>query len=384
MINWLKKHFIPHEGNNHQPHFLRTKNVRLLIVLVFVLEFGLIALPGLLPITLPVLDMAGRNLTASVLPGVLDDLTNQNRTAQHLSTLTVSPVLNRVAELKAQDMAQGQYFAHVSPDGKNPWYWFKLAGYKYQYAGENLAIDFSDSQDVAVAWMNSPTHRANILKNAYTEVGTGVATGTFEGHPTIYVAQVFGKPAQVYNTETTTSISTSTVVRTAVSSKVKATLATSVNPTKAAITIATSTVVGAISTTTTPTATAVVAPTVLGTSTAATTSTTLVAASTSIISTAVNADTITTGPQSNIFERYFTSPRQLVNIFLMIIAILVLLAIILKLSIRTDKKHPRLITNGLVILVIIFGIYVASDYYSKNKLETNTSFASFHDDQFDQ
>ena len=188
MINWLKKHFIPHDDNDHQPHFLRTKNVQLLILAVFVIQLGVLVLPSVANLT------PARSFMALVLPSVLDDLTNQNRQNAHLATLTVNPELNRVAELKAQDMAEKGYFAHVSPEGKTPWYWFNLVGYKYEYAGENLAVDFTDSTDVAIAWMNSPTHKANIVKNAYTEIGTGVATGTYQGNPTIFVAQVFAKP----------------------------------------------------------------------------------------------------------------------------------------------------------------------------------------------
>ena len=61
--------------------------------------------------------------------------------------------------MKAQDMATLGYFAHVSPDGKTPWYWIEKVGYDYQYAGENLAINFSDSKDVTNAWMASPLHK---------------------------------------------------------------------------------------------------------------------------------------------------------------------------------------------------------------------------------
>lgn len=97
--------------------------------------------------------------------------------------------------MKAQDMATKGYFAHTSPEGKKtPWYWLKQVGYQYQYAGENLAINFTDSKDVTNAWMNSPTHKANIVKDKYTEVGTGIATGLYEGRETVFVAQVYANP----------------------------------------------------------------------------------------------------------------------------------------------------------------------------------------------
>src|ERR1035437_4283512 len=203
MLNWLKKHFIPHEGNDHQPHFLRTKNIRFLVLFVFLLELGIYVVPYI-----PVLSPIDNNYLAAVLPAVLDDLSNQNRQANNLNVLTVNPLLNRAAELKAQDMAQKGYFAHISPDGKAPWYWFNLVGYKYEYAGENLAVDFTDSKDVTLAWMNSPTHRANIMKNAYTEMGTGIASGVYEGNPTFFVVQVYGKPQTITTTAEPTKIVT--------------------------------------------------------------------------------------------------------------------------------------------------------------------------------
>jgi hypothetical protein len=129
-----------------------------------------------------------------VLPTVLSTLTNEVRAKEQLPTLTENPLLVKAAEMKAQDMAAKSYFAHVSPEGKSPWYWFDQAGYKYSFAGENLAVNFTDSEKVTEAWMNSPTHRANIVGGAYTEVGTGIATGTYKGHESVFVAQVYGRP----------------------------------------------------------------------------------------------------------------------------------------------------------------------------------------------
>ena len=58
-----------------------------------------------------------------------------------------------------------------------------------------MAVNFSDSQDVTNAWMNSPEHRANILIANFTQVGIAIATGTIEGHPAVYVAEEFGTPS---------------------------------------------------------------------------------------------------------------------------------------------------------------------------------------------
>lgn len=133
---------------------------------------------------------------AAVISAVLVDLTNGDRSVKSLGGLTINPVLTEAAQAKANDMAQKGYFAHVSPHGENSWYWFKQAGYLFTYAGENLAVDFSDSIDVEHAWMNSPTHRANILNGNFTEIGIAVAQGTYQGHPTTFVVQMFGAPAE--------------------------------------------------------------------------------------------------------------------------------------------------------------------------------------------
>lgn len=132
---------------------------------------------------------------AAVISSVLVELTNADRTSQGLATLTVSPVLTAVAEAKAADMAEKGYFAHTSPEGKTPWYWFKEKGYTFTYAGENLAIDFHESPDVQRAWMQSPTHRANIVGTQFTEIGIATREGLYQGRPTTYVVQVFGTPA---------------------------------------------------------------------------------------------------------------------------------------------------------------------------------------------
>lgn len=138
--------------------------------------------------------LLGHNQFASVVSSVLVDLTNTDRSTNGLSSLTINQKLVAAAQAKADDMAARGYFAHTSPDGKDSWYWFRVAGYDYQSAGENLAVDFSDSVDVESAWMNSPSHRDNLLNAKYTEIGIATASGYYEGRPTTFVVQMFGTP----------------------------------------------------------------------------------------------------------------------------------------------------------------------------------------------
>lgn len=138
----------------------------------------------------------GGNNLASVLPGVVAVLTNDARAREQIASLKESEVLARGAQMKADDMAARGYFSHNDPDGNPPWKWFGKAGYSYEYAGENLAVNFSESEDVVDAWLDSPTHRANILKAQFTEIGIGVAKGTYKGKKTTFVVQFFGNPAE--------------------------------------------------------------------------------------------------------------------------------------------------------------------------------------------
>ena len=134
-----------------------------------------------------------QNFTA-IDPTTLVALSNADRISNNYASLKVSPLLEKAAMKKAQDMARGEYFSHTSPAGVTPWYWFRDVGYSYAYAGENLAIDFSDSQSVEAAWMNSKLHRENILNGHYTEIGMAVLKGTYQGRETTYIVELFGKP----------------------------------------------------------------------------------------------------------------------------------------------------------------------------------------------
>lgn len=133
---------------------------------------------------------------AAVITSSLVRLANDDRQDRNLGGLTTDPLLVAAAQAKADDMAKKGYFAHTSPDGRTSWSWFRDAGYAFSHAGENLAVNFSDSGDVEQAWMNSPTHRANILNGNFTEVGIATAVGEYQGKKTVFVVQMFGTPAQ--------------------------------------------------------------------------------------------------------------------------------------------------------------------------------------------
>ncbi|MFM7089002.1 MAG: CAP domain-containing protein, partial [Candidatus Paceibacterota bacterium] len=161
------------------------RGVFLVIILLGIIEMGYLV-DGLL----------GRQfaLKAAVLPSVLTQETNEKRIENALPQLSTNPLLVEAAEMKARDMAARGYFSHDTPEGKTPWYWLDQVGYTYVYAGENLAVNFNESSDVTQAWMNSPSHRDNIIKDHYTEIGIATAVGLYKGKEAVFVVQFFGTP----------------------------------------------------------------------------------------------------------------------------------------------------------------------------------------------
>ena len=128
---------------------------------------------------------------------------NNARIDAGLQPLREVAALDASATLKVNDEVKGAYFAHTSPTGIAYFNFITQAGYSYTRAGENLAEVELDppagesvwtAEDLQNAWMESPTHRANILKPEYTEIGVSVATGRYEGRPVIFVATHFGQP----------------------------------------------------------------------------------------------------------------------------------------------------------------------------------------------
>jgi hypothetical protein len=91
-------------------------------------------------------------------------------------------------------MFRRNYWSHYGPDGTTPWSFILDAGYRYEYAGENLAKNFLFSQGVIDGWMQSPSHRENILRPEYTDIGLAIVNGTLNGEETTLVVQTFAKP----------------------------------------------------------------------------------------------------------------------------------------------------------------------------------------------
>ncbi len=111
--------------------------------------------------------------------GVQFNLVNQDRAANGVAPLAWSGALARVAQYRAQDMLNRNYFSHTDPaTGQLAFVQLlHLWGIPYSSAGENIAWSTNPSMAaINTMFMNSPDHRANILKAAYHRVGLGVAS----------------------------------------------------------------------------------------------------------------------------------------------------------------------------------------------------------------
>lgn len=99
--------------------------------------------------------------------------------------------LARVATAHSKDMANHDYFSHYSRGGSSPFQRMKRAGYRYDFAGENIAAGFFSPASVVKAWLKSPGHCKILMSRRYVELGVGYATG---GRYGTYWTQDFGNP----------------------------------------------------------------------------------------------------------------------------------------------------------------------------------------------
>lgn len=299
-MSLFKKYFVPHEHNDYKPHILRSKATIFIAGLIVLAEFAFLAQTFIFA--------PGRGFLAQILESILIEETNASRLADSISILKFNPLLSAAASAKAQDMAEKSYFAHTSPEGVTPWHWLDEVGYKYSYAGENLAINFSDSKDVFDAWMNSPSHRENILNNHFTEIGIGMANGIYQNKETVFIVQFFGKPFE------------------------KEIAAAPVVPAKSKVAI-------------TPKGNQVVVetPEVLSAETAI-----------------VVAEKI--GGQTLLIEKAIMSPRTRTQYFYLALLGLISLALVLSIFIKIKIQHPRIIINGLILIFIINTVLFLNNY----------------------
>lgn len=176
--------FLPHESNNHKAKLLHNSTLFLLTLAFIGFQLLLNIIPKLAPRVL--------GYAASISANEVIRLTNEKRIQNGLAPLTLNSTLSAAAQAKGIDMINRDYWAHVAPDGTQPWKFFTDFGYKYRYAGENLARDFSSASSAVDAWMASPSHKENMLSSKYKEIGIGIVEGDMAGVDTTIIVQFFG------------------------------------------------------------------------------------------------------------------------------------------------------------------------------------------------
>lgn len=180
----LAHYFFPRQSNNQKARILHSGSI--LLIAFFLLSYQLLLQ------FFPTVGIKILGYAANISPAKVVELTNQKRGEAGLGNLVYNPLLEQAAKAKAQDMLNQNYWSHVAPDGTEPWKFFVDAGYRYRYAGENLARDFSNPESAVEAWMASPSHKDNLLSSKYTEVGIAVIEGDLSGEDTTIIVQLFG------------------------------------------------------------------------------------------------------------------------------------------------------------------------------------------------
>lgn len=147
----------------------KAKTIALLVVVVLC-SLGLVNAGYLLGerVTKNRLEASYTTLSTADMVGMV----NSEREKAGLPDLKENPILDKTAELKACDMLRNNYFAHEDLHGESSWHLFTENGYYYQHAGENLARNNNVFEDMRQL-MESPTHRENILRSDYKDIGIG-------------------------------------------------------------------------------------------------------------------------------------------------------------------------------------------------------------------
>jgi uncharacterized protein YkwD len=125
--------------------------------------------------------------------------TNAIRQSQGLQPVERDAALDSAAQRFARFMARTGKYGHGA-DGRRPPQRAQAAGYDYCLVAENIAYHYRSSsfdsssvlaQTLVEGWKESPEHRHNMLLEAATETGTGIAQG--EGGR-YFAVQMFGRP----------------------------------------------------------------------------------------------------------------------------------------------------------------------------------------------
>jgi hypothetical protein len=183
-MDFLSHLFIPRHTNNFRAKILHHSHISFLILIVSLFSLSVFLIKNTNPSVL--------GISYSINEAELLNYTNNARVQNGGTALELNEKLSDAARRKAANMLENDYWAHFAPDGTTPWSFIKAAGYEYGYAGENLAKGFVNSQDVVSAWMDSPSHRENLLSSKYKDIGFAIVEGKLQGEDTVLVVEMLG------------------------------------------------------------------------------------------------------------------------------------------------------------------------------------------------
>lgn len=125
------------------------------------------------------------------------EVTNEIRTREGLKPLNLNESLDASAQSKANDMRQKDYWSHTSPDGQQPSDF--ITDYTYSKTAENLAYGFNSSEAALRGWMNSSSHRSNVLDPDMKDIGFGIVNipNYQNGGPQTLVVAFYAEPSTI-------------------------------------------------------------------------------------------------------------------------------------------------------------------------------------------
>lgn len=161
--------FAPTPKNNYKAYLMKTPVLLVFILIISLFNFFV------------KVDTQAQTLTGAINIQSLLDAHNVERLKVGKNPLSLDSKLASSAQAKAVKMIESNCWSHYCPDGQSPWSFFEAAQYEYILAGENLAEGYYYIDDLINAWMNSETHRDNILNGDYEEVGFGIVSAAYQG-----------------------------------------------------------------------------------------------------------------------------------------------------------------------------------------------------------
>lgn len=121
---------------------------------------------------------------------------NRERERYNKPDLITSGVLADIAWRKSLAMSKNGFLQHSPEASGSLWPFFREAGYVYKYAGENLAVNIKTEEEIVYSWMNSTTHRQNILSDNFSEIGVAITYGNYMGETSPFITAYFAQPKE--------------------------------------------------------------------------------------------------------------------------------------------------------------------------------------------